>query len=227
MQLYPADYLADTGHLTTEEHGAYFLLILNYWQTGKALKVDRLANISRLSSDRWDSVKDSLSEFFSEEEGLWIHERIEVDLQEVQASINQKIAAGKASARQRAFKKQRESNDRSNGMVNGVPTESQLLDKIRLDNINTCFSYWQNRMGREKSKLTAKRKKSIQGRLVNFTVDDIKQAIEGCFNSEFHMGANSGKALHNDIELICLSDEKLEHFQSIGALGEPGEGCVV
>src|SRR4051794_27031196 len=34
MAFYPADYLGDTGHLSTTEHGAYALLIFNYWMRG-------------------------------------------------------------------------------------------------------------------------------------------------------------------------------------------------
>ncbi|KPB86159.1 Prophage PSPPH04 [Pseudomonas syringae pv. maculicola] len=48
MQFYVADYLADTSHLTTEEHGAYMLLLFSYWQTGKPLRIDRLSTIARV-----------------------------------------------------------------------------------------------------------------------------------------------------------------------------------
>lgn len=86
MQLYVADYLADTMHLTTEEHGAYLLLIFNYWQTGKPIPVSRLARIARLSNERWTDVERSLNEFFNERSGEWVHDRIERDLEAVHAT---------------------------------------------------------------------------------------------------------------------------------------------
>jgi uncharacterized protein YdaU (DUF1376 family) len=37
MQLFVAEYLADTMHLNAIQHGGYLLLLMNYWQRGKAL----------------------------------------------------------------------------------------------------------------------------------------------------------------------------------------------
>ncbi len=133
MQLYIADYLADTMHLSTEEHGAYLLLMFNYWQTGRAIPKSRLPKIARLSNDRWISVESSLKEFFSDNGSEWKHDRIERDLEGVRNSLEQKSAAGRASAKARKAKKgtesERQSNDRSTGVNspleqdgNGNPT---------------------------------------------------------------------------------------------------------
>ncbi|WP_049052246.1 DUF1376 domain-containing protein [Klebsiella aerogenes] len=120
MQLYIADYLADTMHLSTEEHGAYLLLMFNYWQTGRAIPKSRLSKIARLTNDRWSSVEVSLKEFFNDNGTEWVHERIERDLEMVRSSQRQKSDAGKASARARKVKKsaeeKRNGNDRSTGV---------------------------------------------------------------------------------------------------------------
>ncbi|WP_176729472.1 DUF1376 domain-containing protein [Pseudomonas putida] len=135
MQLYVADYLADTMHLTTEEHGAYLLLIFNYWQTGKGIPVTRLARIARLSDERWTVVERSLNEFFNERSGEWVHARIERDLDAVHAAQNQRVAAGKASAaaRKAAAKpqKQRARNARS------TPVESPLNESLTIRDTDT------------------------------------------------------------------------------------------
>lgn len=106
MQFYVADYLADTAHLTTEEHGAYLLLLFSYWQTGKPLKADRLASIARLPNERWTNVEQTLGEFFHISKGTWTHFRVEADLDKVNQKSRNNSEAGKASARARALAKQ-------------------------------------------------------------------------------------------------------------------------
>lgn len=132
MQLYVADYLADTMHLSTEEHGAYLLLIFNYWQTGKPIPKVRLARIARLTNDRWLSVEDSLKEFFNDNGTEWEHDRIDRDLAAVHAAQEQKAAAGKASAQARKKKKQtepqREINDRSNSVEGSFEQNPTIID---------------------------------------------------------------------------------------------------
>ena len=110
MQFYVADYLADTAHLTTEEHGAYLLLLFSYWQTGKPLRVDRLSTVARVPNERWTSVAETLSEFFNVSATHWTHFRVEADLEAVNSKSTKASAAGKASAKARFEKKQREAN---------------------------------------------------------------------------------------------------------------------
>lgn len=86
MQLYIADYLADTMHLSTEEHGAYLLLMFNYWQTGRAIPKSRLAKIARVSADRWKELEPVIKEFFEEGNDTWVHLRIERDIETVTSS---------------------------------------------------------------------------------------------------------------------------------------------
>lgn len=115
MQLYVADYLADTAHLSAAQHGAYLLLLFNYWQRGKPLNNsnERLANVARMSNDEWLSNKASIAEFFDIEGDEWRHSRIEDDLAAVHAKSTKASASGKASANKRSTNVQRTFNERS------------------------------------------------------------------------------------------------------------------
>lgn len=117
MQLYVAEYLADTMHLTAEEHGAYLLLIFNYWQTGKPIPKNRLARIVRMTKRRWANVELSLSEFFTDDGECWTHDRVEDDLSAVKATQAQRTRAGQASAEARKREKnnalQQSANEKS------------------------------------------------------------------------------------------------------------------
>lgn len=107
IQLYPADYLADTAHLNAAQHGAYLLLIMNYWQTGAPLKDSnvRLANVARMSQQEWIEARELLEEFFEIKDGEWVHHRIERDLSGVYSKSKNASMAGKASAEARRIKR--------------------------------------------------------------------------------------------------------------------------
>ena len=82
MPIYWGDYLRDTGHLVTVEHGAYMLLIGHYWTSGKPLPDDdkRLSKITRLDLDEWLEIRPTISEFFEVRNGEWFHKRISHEL---------------------------------------------------------------------------------------------------------------------------------------------------
>jgi uncharacterized protein YdaU (DUF1376 family) len=116
MPLYVADYLADTGHLSTVEHGAYMLLIMHYWQAGGLPTEDaKLARICRMSAKEWASVRDTLADFFDEG---WRHKRIEEEIANTAETIDKRSTAGRtaglASAAARRRNAERALNDRSN-----------------------------------------------------------------------------------------------------------------
>lgn len=82
MPLYIGQYLAKTMHLTTEQHGAYMLIIMAYWQNNGPLCESRLPAIAKLSPDAWSIAQALLAEFFDTKSkpGFWVHHKIEKEL---------------------------------------------------------------------------------------------------------------------------------------------------
>ncbi|HAW0843707.1 TPA: DUF1376 domain-containing protein [Escherichia coli] len=127
MQLYIADYLADTMHLSAEEHGAYLLLMFNYWQTGKPIPKNRLAKIARLTNERWADVEPPLQEFFCDNGEEWVHLRIEEDLASVREKLTKKSAAGKASVQARRSRKEADVQTKQERNLTGVQTDVEVV----------------------------------------------------------------------------------------------------
>jgi uncharacterized protein YdaU (DUF1376 family) len=103
IPLFVADYLADTAHLSTQQHGAYMLLIMNYWQRGGPLPDDdaRLAKIARVGPREWARMRDTISEFFTIADGVWLHSRIATELARVETKSLKSKAAAQASVQRR------------------------------------------------------------------------------------------------------------------------------
>ena len=97
MPFYIGDYLADTGHLRTVDHGAYILLLLHYWRTGSLPQDDtQLAKIARLPLRSWkNSVKPILQPLFRD--GLR-HKRVEKELAKHAEISRKRSVAGQKGA---------------------------------------------------------------------------------------------------------------------------------
>lgn len=75
---YVGDYTRDTARLTTEAHGAYLLLMLDYWVNGAPPDDDEvLATITKLPVTIWRKRRASLVKFFKVKDGVWTQSRIE------------------------------------------------------------------------------------------------------------------------------------------------------
>jgi|SRR5579859_199993 len=86
MPVFIGDYLADTMHLSTEQHGAYLLLLFHLWRRGSLHDNDgTLAQITGLSSTAWTQARPVLADFFQIHEGLWRHGRVERERTRVEA----------------------------------------------------------------------------------------------------------------------------------------------
>lgn len=94
-------------------------------------------------------------------------------------------------------------------------TENKKINKKDLGkagDIEEIFSFWQNTLGKQKSKLDKSRSKLIELRLQDYSVGDLKNAILGCSKSTWHMGHNPQQTPYNQIKNIFGTPENTEKF---------------
>lgn len=134
MPLYVAEYLADTGHLTTLQHGAYMLLIMHYWRRGSLPEADdQLAAIARLSAADWKKAKPILQPLFRDG---WKHKRIEQELAKT-AEISSKR---RASAMQMHSKCSASAEQKHTQLQ--LQEQSHLQSKSSFSGIGSVKSGW-------------------------------------------------------------------------------------
>lgn len=138
-------YTGDTMHLTTEEHGAYLLMMLAYYRTQRPLPAsDRsLAALTKLPLDRWLEAKPALARFFSERNGVWVHDRIEAEIVEAKRKHEESIARAKAGAAARlanASSRKTASTAQSQPKASPKPASSQLKAQLGQEVKSADFS---------------------------------------------------------------------------------------
>ena len=123
------DYRADTGHLTTLEHGAYRLLMDEYWLKGSLPDDEkRLRKITGLSAPQWNKIIQLLRTFFVQPG--WRHKRIDREL----AKSDKVSAIKRTSAEVRWGEKPNSGN--ASAYANGYAyayTRAGVLTKEHLD----------------------------------------------------------------------------------------------
>ena len=122
MPLYIADYLADTMRLTTEQHGAYLLLIMDYWRNGPLPDDDAsLSSITKLSASVWRKYRPVFEKLFKVDDGEWRHKRIDEELLEAKTNSDKYANRARKAANKR-WGKQEENASSSN--ASSIPQAS-------------------------------------------------------------------------------------------------------
>lgn len=127
MRFFPADYLADTRRLTTEQHGAYLLLLMDSWSSGALPDDDAvLARVAGLDAESWARTRPAIAGYFEIADGKWVHARIEQEREHAQAYAQASSGRGKKAAAARwGKKKAEESAEKPANPVDNLQKDAQ------------------------------------------------------------------------------------------------------
>ena len=113
MPLFVADYIKDTLELSTEEHGAYLLLLMHAWtQPDCGLTTDnrKLARIIGISSQKWARMKGDILGLWTLDGDRWYQERLYQE--RVRAEERSEMASKAASERWKNHRPNQENDSR-------------------------------------------------------------------------------------------------------------------
>lgn len=126
MPIYIGDYLGDTGRLTTEGHGAYLLLLMDYWRHGPPPDDDEtLAAICKLPMVRWKKIRPLIAAFFTIDAGVWHQGRADAEMAKARGNSDERSKAGKAGAQSRWGSDKPEGKEKAKQMANAIAKPSQ------------------------------------------------------------------------------------------------------
>lgn len=123
MPLWIGAYLADTQHLSRDEHGAYFLLLMAYWRNAGPLQDDdkRLAAIVKATPKEWKTLRTTMAEFFTVANGRWQQKRVDQELAAAKDRSDNSTRKAKAAAEARWGDKRKQSPPDAPSMPGALP----------------------------------------------------------------------------------------------------------
>ena len=124
MPMYWDAYLADTTHLTTEEHGAYMLLLAAMWRRNGSIPEDDgdIARILGMTKGKWAKTKARLAGFLIFENGEISQKKLQKLWKNTQEKIDKNRANGAKGGRPASSK----NNDlaKANGSISDNPIKT-------------------------------------------------------------------------------------------------------
>lgn len=117
MPFWTDAYLADTQHLTTEEHGAYLLLLIQAWRSPDCALADNddmMARQAGVSISKWKAMKPIIMAFWKldKRQKRWMQKRLKIE--------REKATVKKAKARDSAASRWKE---KEKGDANALRTQ--------------------------------------------------------------------------------------------------------
>lgn len=137
MPLYHGDFLRDTMHLSTEERGAYLLLMMHYWQHGK-IKNDQktLKIITQISAKKLEKVL----QFFEQKDGYFMHSRMEKE-----KAKSTKLKEERTDKAKKAAEARWKNND-APSMPQAMPEQCPPQPQSQLDDDNSVRGKFYDRV---------------------------------------------------------------------------------
>lgn len=211
MQLYVGDYLADTLHLTTEQHGAYLLLLMTMWRQDASLPNDatKLARIARVSPKRWPTIWSEIECFFVVSEDKITNKRLTKEHQKAVSISLERKNAGSLGGKAKALK--RRDSTVANAVANAVaelkhsqisepyikeeakasplPVADDCAAAVSAYNETAARAGWPQvqRMSKDRFSALRARIKEVGG------LDGWRNAMERAENSDFLCGRKPGR----------------------------------
>ncbi len=100
-------------------------------------------------------------------------------------------------------------------IIKDIKENKQKKDSARpqvADAVSLVFEHWQKVMNHPKAVLDKKRKRHLEEALAKYSVDELKQAIDGCASNEWYMGKNDRGTVFDAIHVIFKDSDKIEGF---------------
>lgn len=133
MPLYVGDYLGDTQRLTTEQHGAYLLMILDYWRNGPAPDDDAvLQQITKLDAKAWKKHRPAMARLFQIADGEWRHKRIDAELAQAEANAERRSSKARAAAEARWAQSEQSPNAAASNAKGNATSNARSMPEAML-----------------------------------------------------------------------------------------------